>query len=92
MEHCAYMSKNTFQKIHEIIETSTLTSEEKRDFSEVFAKTKEDALRPVLRLLNADSAWVEKLYTNYLRKKEAVITGNMDAWKDAIQKEKEELR
>ncbi len=86
------MDKNTFQKIHEIIEASSLSNEEKRDFTELFAQTKEEALRPVLKLLEADAEWVGKLYTNYLQKKEAVVTGNMDAWNDAIQKEKEELK
>ena len=85
------MGRNVFQKIHEIIETSSLTHEEKRDFTELFAQTKEAALKPVLKLLEKDPAWVEKLYSNYCAKKDAVITGNMDAWHDAIQKEKEEL-
>jgi exoribonuclease R len=86
------MGQNTFQKIHKIIERSeTLTNEEKREFSEVFAQTKEEALKPVLKLMQKDSAWVETLYSNYKMKKEAVVTGNMDAWHDAIQKEKAEL-
>tara|TARA_B100000745_G_C19861384_1_gene286625 strand:+ start:149 stop:415 length:267 start_codon:yes stop_codon:yes gene_type:complete len=86
------MGRNTFQQIHEIIETSkTLTNEEKREFSEVFAQTKENALKPVLKLLQKDPSWVDKLYTNYKMKKEAIVTGNMAAWHDAIQKEKEEL-
>ena len=86
------MTRNAFQKIHEIIETSSLTHEEKRDFTELFAQTKEDALKPVLKLLEADSTWVEKLYRNYRAKREAITTGNMDAWKDAITREKEELQ
>ncbi|MBL4644457.1 MAG: hypothetical protein JKX80_01165 [Candidatus Pacebacteria bacterium] len=85
------MDRNTFQKIHEIIEKSQLSHEEKRDFTELFAQTKEEALRPVLKLLEVDAAWVGKLYKNYLQKKEAIITGNMDAWNDAIQNEKEEI-
>lgn len=85
------MGKNTFQRIHEIIEVSELSHEEKRDFTELFAQTKEDALKPVLKLLEADVKWVEKLYANYLQKKEAVVTGNIDAWSDAIEAEKEEI-
>lgn len=85
------MAQNTFQKIHEIIEKSKLSHEEKRDFTELFAQTKEEALRPVLKLLETDIAWVDKLYHNYLQKREAMVTGNMDAWNDAIQKEKEEI-
>lgn len=85
------MGRNTFQKIHEIIEKSSLSNEEKREFSEVFAQTKEEALPPVLKMLESDIAWVEKLYRNYSIKKEAIVTGNMDAWNDAIQKEKEEI-
>ena len=85
------MNRNAFQKIHEIIEASTLTNEEKRDFTDFFAQTKDDALKPVLKMLEKDAAWVEKLYVNYRAKKDAMVTGNMDAWKDAIEKEKEEL-
>jgi len=85
------MERNTFQKIHEIIEKSGLSNEEKRDFTELFAQTKEDALRPVFKLLESDISWVEKLYANYKMKEEAVVTGNMEAWHDAVQKEKEEL-
>jgi len=85
------MQRNTFQKIHEHIEKSSLTLEEKREFTEVFAQTKEEALRPVLKLIESDGAWVEKLYQNYVQKKEAVVTGNMDAWSDAIEKEREEI-
>lgn len=85
------MQRNTFQKIHELIEKSSLTLEEKREFTEVFAQTKEEALRPVLKLIESDGAWVEKLYQNYVQKKEAVVTGNMDAWSDAIEKEREEI-
>ena len=36
------MERNAFQKIHEIIETSTLLPEEKRDFTELFAQTKDE--------------------------------------------------
>jgi len=85
------MEQNTFQKIHEVIEGSSLSHEEKRDFTDLFAQTKEEALRPVLKLLEANPEWVEKLYANYLQKKEAMVTGNMDAWRDAIEKEKEEI-
>lgn len=86
------MGRNAYQKIHEIIEASTqLNSEEKREFSEVFAQTKEDALRPVLKLLEADATWVERLYANYKKKKEAIVTGNMDAWQDAIEQEKQHI-
>lgn len=85
------MGRNTFQKIHEIIESSSLSHKEKLDFTDLFAQTKEDALKPVLTLLTADPSWVEKLYANYQMKKEAIITGNMAAWKDAIEKEKAEL-
>jgi len=85
------MDRNTFQKIHEIIEKSDLSLEEKMDFTELFAQTKESALRPVLNLLEKDPSWVERLYTNYKIKEEALVTGNMEAWHDAIQKEKEEL-
>ncbi len=85
------MDRNTFQKIHEIIEESDLSLEEKMDFTELFAQTKEGALRPVLNLLEKDPSWVERLYANYKIKEEALVTGNMEAWHDAIQKEKEEL-
>ena len=87
----SYMGQNTFQKIHELIESSDLTLDEKRDFSELFAQTKEAALRPVLRLLEEDPAWIETLYANYVMKRDAVVTGNMAAWQDAIEKEKETI-
>jgi len=85
------MEQNIFQRIEDIIENSKLTKEEMRDFVDLFAQTKEDALKPVLRLLEKDPQWVERLYTNYKMKEEAVVTGSMEAWYDAIQKEKEEL-
>ncbi len=85
------MEKNTFQKIHEILEKSSLDHEEIRDFTELFANTKEGALKPVLRLLEKDASWVERLYKNYKMKEDALVTGSMEAWHDAIQKEKEEL-
>jgi len=92
MKNYACMGQNIYQKIHEIIETSEqLTHEEKRDFSELFAQTKEDALKPVLRLLEKEPDWVDRLYGNYKMKKEAMVTGSMDVWHDAIQKEREEL-
>ena len=85
------MGKNTYQKIHEIIERSSLSNVEKREFSEVFAQTKEESLKPVYTFLNSRPDWVEKLYDNYRRKKEAVVTGDMSAWEDAIQSERAEL-
>lgn len=86
------MGRNAYQKIHEIIETSeSLNNEEKREFSEVFAQTKEEALRPVLKLLEADASWVDRLYANYRMKKEAIVTGSMDAWQDAIEHEKQHI-
>ena len=92
VEDLLYMGINTYQKIHAIIETSQkLTNEQKREFSEVFAQTKEEALKPVLKLLEKNPMWVDKLYANYKMKQEAVVTGSMEAWQDAIQKEKEEL-
>ncbi|MAJ97011.1 MAG: hypothetical protein CMI56_00145 [Parcubacteria group bacterium] len=85
------MERNAFQKIHEIIETSTLLPEEKRDFTELFAQTKESALKPVLKVLEANPELIAKLYTNYRIKKDAMVTGNMAAWEDAMEKEREEL-
>lgn len=85
------MGRNTYQKIHEIIEQSALTHEQKREFSEVFAQTKEDALKPVLALFEKDPRWVDTLYSNYRDKKDAIVTGSMDAWKDALKKEKHSL-
>lgn len=85
------MERNAFQKIHEIIENSSLTLEEKRDFTELFAQTKEDALKPVLKVLEANPALVAKLYENYRVKKDAIVTGSMAAWEDAVEREKEEL-
>ena len=85
------MERNAFQKIHEIIESSSLSLEEKRDFTELFAQTKETALKPVLKVLEANPALITKLYQNYRLKKDALVTGNMAAWEDAMEKEKEEL-
>jgi len=85
------MEQNVFRKIHEIIEASSLTVAQKREFTEFFAQTKESALIPVLKLLESDTGWVEKLYANYRMKKDAMVTGDMAAWQDAIEKEKEEL-
>lgn len=85
------MERNAFQKIHAIIETSSLSLEEKRDFTELFAQTKEVALKPVLKVLEANPSLVAKLYANYCAKRDAVVTGNMAAWQDAMEKEKEEL-
>ena len=85
------MDQNTFREIHKIIESSGLSVQEKREFTELFAQTKEAALKPVLTLLKQDSASVEKLYENYKMKKEAIVTGSMAAWQDAIEKEREEL-
>lgn len=85
------MEENTYQQIQAIIDASRLGDIEKREFGEVFARTKEDALAPILALFEKDPSWVLKLYENYCQKKEAVVTGSMDAWKDVIQKEKEEL-
>ncbi len=85
------MDHNTFREIHKIIESSDLSVHEKREFTELFAQTKEAALKPVLTLFTQDPAWVEKLYENYKMKKEAIVTGSMAAWQDAIEKEREEL-
>lgn len=85
------MAPNTYQQIQAIIDASRLGDIEKREFGEVFARTKEDALEPILVLFKQDPAWVMKLYENYRQKKEAVVTGSMDAWKDVIDKEKQEL-
>ena len=85
------METNTYQQIQAIIDESRLGDIEKREFGDVFARTKEDALRPILVLFKQDSAWVLKLYENYHQKKDAVITGSLDAWKDVIDKEKQEL-
>ena len=86
------MSKNTYQKIHEIIEESSLSLEQKREFSEVFAQTKEESLKPVYTFLKAHPDWVERLFENYRRKKEAVVTGDMSAWQEVIEQEKATLK
>tara|TARA_B100000745_G_scaffold290137_2_gene228819 strand:+ start:3528 stop:3794 length:267 start_codon:yes stop_codon:yes gene_type:complete len=85
------MKENIFQQIESYITHSPLPTEKQRAFIELFAQTKEEALRPVLALMDKDSAWVERLYENYIQKKDALTTGNMDAWKDAIEKEKAEI-
>ena len=85
------MKQNTYQQIQAIIAESRLGDIEKREFGEVFARTKEDALGPILELFRQDSEWVTKLYDNYRQKKDAVVTGSLDAWRDVIDKEKQEL-
>lgn len=81
-------SGNIFQHIKNVIQHSSLSALEQREFLLLFAQTKEDALKPVLTLFNQDSAWVEKLYQNYQAKKHAIVTGSMDAWKEVIEQEK----
>jgi hypothetical protein len=85
------MAQNIFQQIQAIIEDSRLDDIQKREFGEVFARTKEDALAPVLEIFQEDPGWVEKLYKNYKEKKEAIVTGNLDAWREVIATEKREL-
>lgn len=85
------MEQNTFQKVQEIIEHSGLSNEQKREFSELFARTKEEALVPVLKLFAEDSTWVLKLYNNYAQKREAFVTGNIDAWEAVIESERSAL-
>ncbi len=85
------MEKNTFQKVHEIIEQSSLSLDAKREFSELFARTKESALMPVLSLFERDAEWVEKLYENYRKKKDAFVTGSIDTWKETIETQREAL-
>lgn len=79
--------QNTFQQIKAMIEHSSLSALQQREFLLLFAQTKEQALRPVLDLFAKDSTWVERLYENYQAKRHAIVTGSMDAWKDVVQKE-----
>jgi molybdopterin converting factor small subunit len=79
--------QNIFQRIKDVVEHSSLSVLQQREFLLLFAQTKEQALKPVLDLLSKDSTWVEKLYENYEAKKHAIVTGSMDAWNDVVQKE-----
>lgn len=83
--------QNTYQQIRELIESSELKDIQKREFAEVFARTKEAPLRPVLKLFKSDPDWVEILYKNYSEKKHAFVTGSMSEWKGIVEKEKEEI-
>ncbi len=85
------MEQNTYQQIRELIDSSTLTPPEKREFAEVFARTKEAPLKPVLKLFKSDKQWIEILYKNYLEKKNAFITGSISEWKSIVKKEKAEI-
>ena len=82
---------NTYQKINEIITESDLSKEEKWEFTGIFAKTNDEALKPVLKLLQSDKRWVRILFDNYQEKKKVLVTGNMDAWRDVVERQKEEL-
>lgn len=81
------ISQNIFQRIKIIVERSSLSALQQREFLLLFAQTKDSALAPVLELFLADVHWVDRLYKNYEAKKKALITGSMDAWKDVIQEE-----
>ena len=83
--------ENTFQQIRELIEQSALSVEEQKEFVQLFAQTKEDALEPVYTLFKKDPEWIEVLYQNYAAKKKAMITGSMDAWKEVIAQEKNHI-
>ncbi len=85
------MEQNIYQQIQELIEQSTLQSTEKREFAEVFARTKEAPLKPVLKLFSSDPKWVEKLYHNYASKKHAYVTGSMSEWKGIVEEERQEI-
>lgn len=82
------LEQNIFQKIKDVIEHSSLSVLEQREFLLLFAQTKEQALKPILDLFLTDAEWVERLHENYQEKKKAIITGSMDAWKEVIEKEK----
>lgn len=81
--------QNIFQQIKNVVEHSSLSALQQREFLLLFAQTKETALKPVLDLFLKDIGWVERLYENYEAKKKAIITGSMDAWKDVVQKEQQ---
>lgn len=83
---------NVYQKIKEIIYSSDLTEEQKKEFSELFARTKERPLLPVLRLFEKDKRWVKILYDNFNEKKQAFVTGSISHWKEIIKKEKETIK
>ncbi len=83
--------QNIYQQIQELIEASELKDIQKREFAEVFARTKEAPLRPVLKLFKEDPDWVEILYKNYSEKKHAFVTGSISEWRGVVEKEKREL-
>ena len=84
--------QNTYQQILEIINSSSgLDDAQKREFAEVFARTKEAPLKPVLKLFKEDSGWVEILYKNYLEKKRAFVTGSISEWREVVKREKDNL-
>lgn len=85
------MEQNTYQQIREVIENSKLEDSEKREFAEVFARTKEAPLKPVLKLFKNNPDWIEILYKNYLEKKHAFVVGSMSEWKGILEKEKKEI-
>ena len=84
-------AQNTYQLIRELINKSELSDVQKREFAEVFARTKEAPLKPILKLFQSDNDWVEILYKNYLDKKHAFVTGSISEWKHVIDREKEEI-
>jgi len=80
--------ENVYQQIRAVIAKSELTDTEQREFAEIFARTKEQPLKPVLKLFNTDPKWVQILFDNYKEKKRTLVTGSIKEWENVIHSEK----
>jgi hypothetical protein len=71
---------NNHQKITDLLLKSTLNDNQSNELLLLFGRSEDEDLLPVVDILTQDIAWANKIYQNYLEKKNAVDNSDDEKW------------
>lgn len=77
------MEKN-IKKIIAALEASPMSQERQAEFAMILSRAEDEVLEEVAELLEADPAWAEKIWGNFVQKKNAFLRDDADAFERII--------
>lgn len=86
------MSGNNREKVSVYILQSSLSLQDKAEFSDFLSRAKDDELAPLVALFENDADWVVKLFHNYQDKKVAIDSRDPKRWEKILDEEEAMLR
>lgn len=83
---------SNYERIKTKIEASSISPEDKKLLTDIFAEVSDDSLVDIADLFDKSPSWVEKFNDNRKAKQKALTSNNPSLWSEILEQEKKYLK